>query len=109
MSQIVPLAAVPSQTLNLVLGGQNCQLAVYQRPSALYLDLVAAGVPILTGMICRNAARLLLDRTYLPFIGDLVFVDTRVTELLDGTDPVYTGFGSQYQLIYLTGDEVASL
>lgn len=109
MSQVIPLAAVPAQTISIVLAGQNCQLSVYQKTTGLYLDLVVGGAPILTGMVCRNAARLLLDRVYLGFIGDMIFVDTQAATLLDGTDPTYTRLGTQYQLIYLTGDEVGRL
>lgn len=109
MSQLVPLSAVPAQTLSAVLAGQNCQLSVYQKSTGLYLDLAVGGTPILNTMICRNAARLLLDRTYLGFVGDLLFVDTQAATLLDGADPTYAGLGAQFQLIYLTGAEIASL
>jgi hypothetical protein len=109
MSQIVPLAAIPAQTLSVVLANQNCQVNVYRLGVRLYLDLTVATVPILTAMVCRNAARLLLDRTYLGFVGDLVFLDTQASTLLDGEDPVYTGLGAQFQLVYLTGAEIAAL
>ena len=110
MSQLIPLAAIPSQTLSVVLAGQNCQLSIYTKTTGLYLDLAVGGNPVLTAMICRNAGRLLLDRTYLGFVGDLVFVDTQATDTVaNGVDPVYTGLGAQFQLIYLTGAEVALL
>lgn len=109
MSQQVPLAAVAAQTLSIILGGQNCQLAIYQKTTGLYLDLSVGGVPILNTMICRNAEQLLIDRTYLGFVGDLMFIDTQADTLFDGTDPQYEGLGAQYQLIYLTGAELASL
>lgn len=109
MSQQVPLAAVPAQTLSIILGGQNCQLSVYQKSTGLYLDLALGGVPILTAMICRNAARLLLDREYLGFVGDFMFIDTQAPSLFTGTDPVFSGLGAQYQLVYLTGAEIAGI
>lgn len=110
MSQIVPLSAIPAQTLSIVLNGQNCQISVYTLSTGLFLDLSVGGVQILTAMICRNAAQLLLDRTYLGFVGDLVFVDTQANPtLFDGADPVYTGLGAQFQLIYITGAELATL
>lgn len=109
MSQVVPLAAVPAQTLSVVLGTQNCQLAIYQKTTGLFLDLSAGGQPILNTYICRNASQLLLDREYLGFVGDLIFVDTQAATLFDGADPTFDGLGAQYQLVYLTGDEVASL
>lgn len=109
MAQLVPLSAVPAQTLSVVLGGQNCQLSVYQKSTGLYLDLSVGGMPILNTMICRNAGRLLLSRTYLGFVGDLLFVDTLASPLAAGADPSYAGLGAQFQLIYLTGADVASL
>jgi hypothetical protein len=94
--QTIPLAPVPSQTLACVLAKQNASLSLYTRGALLYLDLSVGGVPVVSTRICRNITRLLLDAQYRGFTGDLCFVDTQ-----GDTDPVYTGLGSRYQLVYL--------
>lgn len=99
----MPLAAVPSQTFSIVLAGQNCQLAVYQKSTGLYMDLVVNGTPVTTCVRCVEGARLLLDRKYLGFIGDFGFIDTQ-----GNSDPVYTGLGSRWQLLYLEASDLAA-
>lgn len=99
----VPLNAVPSQTFGIVLAGQNCQMAVYQKTTGLYLDLIVNGTPILNTMRCVEGARLLLDRQYLGVIGDFGFIDTQ-----GNSDPDYTGLGSRWQLLYLEASDLAT-
>lgn len=93
--QVVPLAPVPSQSLSIVLGGQNCAIKVFTLATGTYLDLEANDVPIRRGVICRNRARLLVGREYRGFRGDLRFIDTQ-----GDADPHYAGFGSRWLLIY---------
>ncbi len=104
----VALNPVPSQTLQVVLGGQNCQINVYQENTGLYFDLIANGVTICTATICRNLARLLNDRQYLGFVGDFSFFDTMNPDVDAGQDPGYAGLGSQFVLLYLSPDDLAS-
>lgn len=100
--KVVPLQAVPSQQLTIGLNGQNCSINVYQKTTGLYLDLLLNNVPVSVGVRCLNCARLLEDRQYSGFVGDLMFVDTQSpTGVLEGTDPTYTGLGSQYELWFL--------
>lgn len=94
-TQVVPLAPVPSQTLSLVLAGQNCAIQVTTLSTGLYFSLSLDGVPVCVNTVCRNLARLLLNRGYTGFVGDLVFVDSQGED-----DPVYTGLGSRFLLIY---------
>lgn len=94
-TQVVPLTAVPTQTLAIVLAGQNCDITVTTLSTGLYFSLTANGEPITLFTICRNLGRLLLDRAYKGFVGDFVFVDTQGVD-----DPVYTGLGSRWLLIY---------
>jgi len=94
-TQTVPLAAVPSQTLSIVLAGQNCDIALTTLSTGLYFSLTADGNVIVRTMVCRNLARLLLDRGYRGFVGDFVFVDSQGVD-----DPVYTGLGTRWLLIY---------
>jgi hypothetical protein len=112
----VPISAVPAQTLNIVLDGQNASLSVYTeavnadwytfaQPNPLnlpatnlvtFFDVSLNGMPIKTGIPCYNLCRLLADTQYTAFVGDFVFVDEQGT-----SDPIYTGFGGRFALIYL--------
>lgn len=101
--QQITLQPVPSQQLQVVLGGQNCQIAVYMKGSAMFVDVNANGADISTCVIARDAIPL-VPTTYLGFVGNLLFTDTQGT-----SDPTYDGLGSRYQLVYLTASEAASV
>lgn len=113
----IQLSAVPSQTINVVLAGQSCQIAVYQKTpvvdvygvaAGLFFDLVVNNVPITTGVKCLDRARLLLDRTYLGVVGDFMFLDVNGTGPPDftGSPPDYTGLGSRFLLLYLEASDL---
>jgi hypothetical protein len=118
--QIVPLNPVPSQTQQIVLDGQNVLLNVY----TLYANAYFSGLGVLgtaglymdvtvgtseenpTGAvantrICLNETRVLLDCQYQGFEGDFAFVDTQGSD-----DPVYTGLGSRFVLVYLEAADI---
>ena len=96
----IPLQSVPSQSLRVMLNGQLCEISIYTLSTGLYLDLDVLGVNIISGQLCVDRAYLVRD-AYLGFIGDLSFVDTQ-----SETDPVYTGLGTQYQLVYFLPSEI---
>ncbi|OZI39038.1 hypothetical protein CEG14_05745 [Bordetella genomosp. 1] len=91
----IPLRAVPAQTCSVVLGGQNCQVAVYQKSTGVFLDLQVNHQPLALAVLCRDRVRVVRER-YSPFVGDIAFVDTQGRE-----DPEYAGFGGRFQLMYL--------
>lgn len=95
MRNVIPLAAVPSQSLSITINGQPCNINVYQKSTGLYLDLILNGVPITNTARCLLDAKLLADRQYLGFVGDLLFTDTQ-----GASDPDYTGLGSRFFLVY---------
>jgi hypothetical protein len=97
----VPLQAIPSQQLQIVLGNQNCQINVYQKSTGLYFDLLVNNAPITTAVICRDAA-LLVRRAYLGFVGDFSFIDVQGTE-----DPEYAGLNTRWALIYFEAADLA--
>lgn len=103
MIVIVPLQTAPSQQLQIVLGGQNCQIAVYQKGEHLYMDLQAAGTDISTGVVAHNLVPM-VPTVYLGFEGNLLFVDNQ-----GGTDPQWAGLGVRYQLLYMTEADYANL
>lgn len=101
--QQIALQPVPSQQLQIVLAGQNCQIAVYQKNRGIFVDVNVNGADISTGIIARDAVPL-VPTTYLGFVGNLLFTDTQGTD-----DPSYEGLGSRFQLIYITAAEYAQL
>lgn len=91
---VIPLQAIPDQTVQAYLGGQNCTLRVYQRTFGLFFDFSLSGGISFTGVQCFNLNKLVRNSYYL-FKGDIYFYDT------DGTDdPYYTGLGSRFVLLY---------
>ena len=103
--QEVPLQPVPNQTFQVQLGGQGCIFSIAQSAYGLFMSLSANGVPILNGQVCQNLNRLVRG-AYLGFIGNLTFVDTQGGN--DPADPVYTGLGTRYRLIYLESTDQQS-
>jgi hypothetical protein len=99
--QTIPLQPVPTQATKVVLGGQNVQLLIYQKPQGVFVDINADGTDIVVGVIARDAVPLMC-RDYLGFIGNLLFVDTQ-----GNSDPSYDGLGSRFSLVYLTAEENA--
>jgi hypothetical protein len=102
--QTIPIAAIPNQTLNVQLGGQACILNVYQLAYGLFMDVYIGNTLIVGGVICENLNRIVRS-LYLGFIGDLCFFDTQGAQ--NPQDPIYTGLGSRYQLVYLTPSDLA--
>jgi hypothetical protein len=114
----LPLAAVPSQNFAVALAGQPVAMNLYQLgaglAAALYLDLILNGAPIFTARVCRGygaqpattAPFMLAGRHYLGFSGDLLFVDTQATANNPAADPVYTGLGARWLLLYFTAADL---
>lgn len=98
--QLIPIQAVPNQTLQVQLGGQACVVNVYQLAYGLFLDLYVGNSLIVAGVICQNLNRIVRS-LYLGFSGDLCFFDEQGAE-----DPVYTGLGSRFQLVYLSPSDL---
>ncbi|UCL84493.1 hypothetical protein [Pseudomonas sp. HS-18] len=98
--QIIPLAAIASQTLKVVLGQQNCVLNVYQKSTGMYLDVTLEGERILSGVLCRDRVRC-VRQAYLGFMGDLSFMDTQGTE-----DASFQGLGTRWVLMYLEASDL---
>jgi hypothetical protein len=114
--QVIPLSPIPAQNFQIVLGGQNCAISLYiqngydfddltlETPETnLYFDLAYNGIEVTTTAICLNQKRLLINRQYLGFVGDFMFVDTRGTN-----DPEFAGLGTRYVLLYLTPADLAA-
>lgn len=92
--QLLPLQAVPDQTLQAYLGGQNITLRVYQRRYGLFVDLYKDNALVREGMEGLNLVKLVRDG-YLGVTGNLYFHDTQGNQ-----DPHYEGLGGRYVLLY---------
>jgi hypothetical protein len=110
----IPLAAVPSQTLQFVAGGQNCQMSVYTKDGYDYgdvtlntqkeyiaIDFAYNGITVTSAQNCLNEKRLLVNRQYLGFVGDFMFIDTQGVD-----DPQFAGLGSRWLLLYLEASDL---
>ena len=100
---IVNAQDVPNQTLQVQLGAQAAGLNIYQLQYGLFMDVYVGTTLIIAGVICENLNRIVRD-SYLGFSGDLAWYDTQ-----GESDPVYTGIGSRYQLVYLSPADMIAL
>jgi len=96
----IPINAVPSQRLNVVLANQPCQISLYTLiDDVIYMDVAINGTPIANCVPCYNNNKI-VRAAYTGFIGDFIITDTQGAD-----DPTYYGLGARYLLIYLeTGD-----
>lgn len=99
--QTVSVQAIPNQTMQAQLGAQAVTLNIYQFAYGLFMDVLLAGNKIATCVPCLNL-NLIVRYGYLGFSGDFVWFDTQGTE-----DPVYTGLGSRWLLLYLSPADLA--
>lgn len=101
MPQVVPLQAVPNQTLQVQLGNQACTLNVVQSDYGLFMDVLVGAALIVAGVPCENMNRIVRD-AYLGFDGDFAFFDSQ-----GSSDPDYPGLGTRFFLIYLAAADLA--
>ena len=100
---IVPLQAIPNQTVTVTLASQRCQIDVYQKRTGLFLDLYLSNTLLIAGALCQDRNPV-VRAIYHGFVGDLAFIDTQGT-----SDPTYDGVGARYLLAYLTTADVGLL
>lgn len=102
---IVPTLPVPSQTMQVNLANQICNIDLYQKDSGLFIDLYFQGqdAPVVAGVICENLNRIVRD-AYLGFTGDFVFIDSQGT-----SDPTFDGLGTRFSLAYLSADDLTEI
>jgi hypothetical protein len=104
---LVPLQAVPSQSIKTVLDNQIVELNIYQLRYGMFMNVTVNTTLEIGAVVCQNLNRIIRSE-YLNmdagFSGDFVFQDTQGT-----SDPYFTGLGTRYQLIYLSQDDLTAL
>ena len=97
----IPLQPVPTQVTKVVLGGQNCQIALWQKTQGLFVDVNVDGIDVVTSVIARDGVPIIC-RDYLGFVGNILFLDTR-----GSLDPEYSGLNDRFKLVYLNAEQYA--
>lgn len=85
----IPLSPTPNQSLSFTLGGSNYDITLESRLDNLFATVTKDGEYLVCNRICRNM-------TYI--CQWLIFADT-----VGNTDPVYTGLGSRYRMVWIDG------
>jgi hypothetical protein len=92
--QIVPLPQSANATFSAVLDGQEAIFNLTTTDFGLFADVVYNGVPVINARLCLDRVDI-NPRRYNGMPQALFFADTQGT-----TDPIFTGFGSRYLLVY---------
>ena len=98
----VPLQPVASQQVQIILDGQTCAISVYAKNQCMFFELAVNGNPIAYAVQCKNLVSL-VPTAYLGFTGWLLFIDSQ-----GSSDPVYTGLGDRWQLLYLDSSDLVT-
>lgn len=93
--QTITLQQAASQQLDVSLNEQACTLNIRQLSGDIYVDLYVNSKPVVLSALARDRVGL-TRHAYLPFKGELLFVDTHGSE-----DPQYKISGDRWQLLYL--------
>ena len=99
---IVPLQRVPSQTVNVTLGGQSCTIAVRQATTGLFVTLSVDDAIVIAGVLALDRNVIVRD-AWLGFTGDLAFFDVQAPPALD---PDWTGLGTRFLLVWISPAEL---
>lgn len=97
---LIQLAAVPSQSFNITLSGNNYALKIYSIDGAMAYDLDVNSVNVISGFTMINDVPLLVY-PHQEVNGNLLL------SLPESETPDYTRFGASQLLYYLTADEAA--
>ena len=90
----IPLKAVPSQSVNVVLAGQPCTINLLLLGGRQYLSLSVNGTVICQTILIVNRSAI-VRAAYTGFIGDIASIDTQGDE-----PPDYTGWGTRWALAF---------
>ncbi|MGL4756296.1 MAG: hypothetical protein ACRCXB_28415 [Aeromonadaceae bacterium] len=95
---IIPIRAVPSQTVQITLAGQPVTLYLRQLGGRQYISVSWAGTVLCETVLMVNRSAI-IRAAYTGFVGDIAVYDTQ------GDDaPEYTGWGSRWLLLFNDAD-----
>ncbi|HDL7179812.1 TPA: phage baseplate plug family protein [Yersinia enterocolitica] len=97
---VITLENKKSQSIFITLEGQSCLIRIIQRDSSIYMDLTVNGDPILQGVPCLYANKIVRYK-YLGFRGDLFFLDNE-----GQSDPQWNGLADRFTLYFITEAEL---
>ncbi|HEN3634130.1 TPA: hypothetical protein ACJTDP_000160 [Yersinia enterocolitica] len=97
---VITLENKKSQSIFITLEGQSCLIRIIQRDSSIYMDLTVNGDPILQGVPCLYANKIVRYK-YLGFRGDLFFLDNE-----GQSDPEWDGLADRFPLYFITEAEL---
>lgn len=90
----IPLQAIPSQSVAIVLNGQKCVVSLREMLNSQYMSVISNGTTICQNVLVQNDTQL-VSASYKGFNGDIIAVD------LQGNDkPSYDGWNNRWVLIY---------
>lgn len=95
MTAIIPIQALPYQTLTVQLGTQQCRITIFQNGEMVCMDVTVNSVRLVSSLCCRDRTSI-IRHAYLGFIGAIGFVDT-----MGASDPHYRGLGTRFKLVYI--------
>jgi hypothetical protein len=98
---IVPVQAVPNQNFQVSLAQQSLSIAIAQSDYGLNMSVSLDGTALATNVRGEDLNPI-VRAPYTGFVGEFVFFDTSGA----GDDPVFTGLGDRFQLIYLEASDL---
>lgn len=90
----IPLKPIPSQSVNVLLLGQPCNITLRQLGDRQYLSLSVNGVVICLNVLVSSRSAI-IRAGYTEFLGELAAIDTQGDE-----PPAYTGWGTRWVLAF---------
>src|ERR1700758_2929168 len=91
---VIPLQPRANQSFSCILDGQSAHITLETTDYGLYATVVYNGVTVASSRLCL-ARTDINSAVYNGLPQGLFFANTQ-----GESDPVYTGFGTQYQLVY---------
>ena len=94
MVELIPIRAVPSQTVQVSLAGQPCTLYLRELGGRQYISVSWAGEPICESVLIQDKTGI-IRAPYTGFVGEIAAYDTQGDEA-----PSYEGWGDRWLLLF---------
>lgn len=102
MPTIVPLDAIPNQSVTIQLDGRRYELRVQEIGGMMAVTVTRDGVRLLSGSRAAAGTPVLQYPHLWAGVGDFIFTNTD-----EGVAPYYTDFGVSCFLVFSTAAEIA--